>query len=147
MSAGGTFSCRRTASFSPPFSPFRNCDSQARASLRLGVCCGECDSNRSGAGDARRPDACHGTRRQYGHHGFVLYSLLPILRNTHTGIINIEHAYLESGKAMGMTKYQILRMVELPLALSVIMAGLRTALVIAIGITAIGTFVGAGSAI
>ncbi|MFI8650973.1 ABC transporter permease [Bacillus velezensis] len=73
-----------------------------------------------------------------------LYSLLPILRNTHTGIINIEHAYLESGKAMGMTKYQILRMVELPLALSVIMAGLRTALVIAIGITAIGTFVGAG---
>ncbi|MFK8883549.1 ABC transporter permease [Bacillus velezensis] len=73
-----------------------------------------------------------------------LYSLLPILRNTHTGIINIEYAYLESGKAMGMTKYQILRMVELPLALSVIMAGLRTALVIAIGITAIGTFVGAG---
>lgn len=41
-----------------------------------------------------------------------LYSLLPILRNTHTGIINIEHAYLESGKAMGMTKYQVLRMVE-----------------------------------
>lgn len=45
---------------------------------------------------------------------------------------------------MGMTKFQVLRMVELPLALSVIMAGLRTALVIAIGITAIGTFVGAG---
>ncbi|KXZ20911.1 amino acid ABC transporter permease [Bacillus nakamurai] len=73
-----------------------------------------------------------------------LYSLLPILRNTYTGIVSIEHAYLESGKAMGMTKYQVLRMVELPLALSVIMAGLRTALVIAIGITAIGTFVGAG---
>jgi osmoprotectant transport system permease protein len=45
---------------------------------------------------------------------------------------------------MGMTKFQVLRMVELPLALSVIMAGLRTALVIEIGITAIGTFVGAG---
>ncbi|MCC9023628.1 ABC transporter permease [Bacillus nakamurai] len=73
-----------------------------------------------------------------------LYSLLPILRNTYTGIVSIEYAYLESGKAMGMTKYQVLRMVELPLALSVIMAGLRTALVIAIGITAIGTFVGAG---
>ncbi|WP_163136656.1 choline ABC transporter permease OpuBD [Bacillus subtilis] len=73
-----------------------------------------------------------------------LYSLLPIIRNTYTGIISIEHAYLESGKAMGMTKFQVLRMVELPLALSVIMAGLRTALVIAIGITAIGTFVGAG---
>lgn len=73
-----------------------------------------------------------------------LYSLLPIIRNTYTGIISIEHAYLESGKAMGMTKFQVLRMVELPLALSVIMPGLRTALVIAIGITAIGTFVGAG---
>ncbi|WP_456270428.1 choline ABC transporter permease OpuBD [Bacillus sp. JZ76] len=73
-----------------------------------------------------------------------LYFLLPIIRNTYTGIISIEHAYLESGKAMGMTKFQVLRMVELPLALSVIMAGLRTALVIAIGITAIGTFVGAG---
>ncbi|MDP4153794.1 MAG: choline ABC transporter permease OpuBD [Bacillota bacterium] len=73
-----------------------------------------------------------------------LYSLLPIIRNTYTGIISIEHAYLDSGKAMGMTKFQVLRMVELPLALSVIMAGLRTALVIAIGITAIGTFVGAG---
>ncbi|MEH6972889.1 ABC transporter permease [Bacillus sp. JJ675] len=73
-----------------------------------------------------------------------LYSLLPIIRNTYTGIVSIEHAYLESGKAMGMTKLQVLRMVELPLAMSVIMAGLRTALVIAIGITAIGTFVGAG---
>jgi len=73
-----------------------------------------------------------------------LYSLLPVLRNTYVGIISIEHAYLESGKAMGMTKSQVLWMVELPLALSVIMAGLRTALVIAIGITAVGTFVGAG---
>ncbi|PKG23195.1 ABC transporter permease [Niallia nealsonii] len=73
-----------------------------------------------------------------------LYSLLPILRNTYVGITSIEHAYLESGKAMGMTKSQVLWMVELPLSLSVIMAGLRTALVIAIGITAVGTFVGAG---
>ncbi|GKU82232.1 ABC transporter permease [Niallia sp. NCCP-28] len=73
-----------------------------------------------------------------------LYSLLPIIRNTYVGIISIEHAYLESGKAMGMTKSQVLWMVELPLSLSVIMAGLRTALVIAIGITAVGTFVGAG---
>lgn len=43
-----------------------------------------------------------------------LYSLLPIIRNTYTGIISIEHAYLESGKAMGMTKFQVLRMVEPP---------------------------------
>ncbi|RYL86647.1 ABC transporter permease [Sporolactobacillus sp. Y61] len=73
-----------------------------------------------------------------------LYSLLPILRNTCSGIRNISPAYLESGRAMGMTKFQIFRMVEWPLSLSVIMGGLRTALVVTIGITAIGTFVGAG---
>ncbi|QQZ07770.1 ABC transporter permease [Heyndrickxia vini] len=73
-----------------------------------------------------------------------LYSLLPILKNTYTGIVNVDQFLLESGKAMGMTKFQILRMVELPLSLSVIMAGLRNALVVAIGIATIGTFVGAG---
>ncbi|WP_077212183.1 ABC transporter permease [Bacillus dakarensis] len=73
-----------------------------------------------------------------------LYSLLPIIKNTYTGIRNVDHALLESGKAMGMTKFQVLRMVELPLAMSVIMAGLRTALVITIGIATIGTFIGAG---
>lgn len=73
-----------------------------------------------------------------------LYSLLPILRNTYTGFRNVDQALIESGKAMGMTNLQILRMVEFPLALSVIMAGLRTALVISIGITTIGTFIGAG---
>ncbi|WP_257350844.1 ABC transporter permease [Pseudalkalibacillus decolorationis] len=76
--------------------------------------------------------------------GLFLYSLLPILRNTYTGIRNVDNALLESGRGMGMTKFQVLRMVELPLALSVIMAGLRTALVIAIGIATIGTFIGAG---
>lgn len=73
-----------------------------------------------------------------------LYSLLPILKNTYTGIRNVDGALLESGKAMGMTKWQVLRLIEMPLALSVIMAGIRNALVIAIGVVAIGTFVGAG---
>lgn len=73
-----------------------------------------------------------------------LNSLLPILKNTYTGIRNVDHALLQSGKAMGMTKFQVLRMVELPLAMSVILAGLRSALVIAIGIATIGTFIGAG---
>ncbi|AAT04219.1 ABC transporter permease [Listeria monocytogenes] len=73
-----------------------------------------------------------------------LYSLLPILKNTYTGIRNVDGALLESGKAMGMTKWQVLRLIEMPLALSVIMAGIRNALVIAIGVAAIGTFVGAG---
>lgn len=73
-----------------------------------------------------------------------LYSLLPIIKNTYTGIHNVDQSLLESAKAMGMTKFQVLRMVELPLALSVIMAGLRTALVITIGIATIGTFMGSG---
>ncbi|WP_184403573.1 ABC transporter permease [Geomicrobium halophilum] len=72
------------------------------------------------------------------------YSILPIVKNTYTGIVNVDQVLLDSGKAMGMTKGQLLRMVEIPLALSVIMAGLRNALVIAIGIVAIGAFFGAG---
>lgn len=73
-----------------------------------------------------------------------LYSLLPIIKNTYTGIRNVDPAMLESGKGMGMTRLQVLRMVELPLSLSVIMAGLRTALIITIGVATIGTFIGAG---
>lgn len=73
-----------------------------------------------------------------------LYSLLPIIKNTYTGIRNVDQALLESGRGMGMTRFQVLRMVELPLSLSVIMAGLRTALVITIGVATIGTFIGAG---
>ncbi|REJ30195.1 MAG: amino acid ABC transporter permease [Caldibacillus debilis] len=73
-----------------------------------------------------------------------LYSLLPILKNTYAGIRGVDPSLLESGKAMGMTKGQILWKVEIPLSLAVIMGGLRNALVVAIGITAVGTFIGAG---
>ncbi|WP_320164162.1 ABC transporter permease [uncultured Trichococcus sp.] len=73
-----------------------------------------------------------------------LYSLLPIIKNTFTGVRNVDAALLDTGKGMGMTRMQLTYMVELPLSLSVIMAGLRNALVVAIGITAIGTFIGAG---
>lgn len=73
-----------------------------------------------------------------------LYSLLPIIKNTYTGMENVDKNILDSGKGMGMTSFQVLYMVELPLSLSVIMAGIRNALVVAIGITAIGAFVGAG---
>lgn len=73
-----------------------------------------------------------------------LYSLLPIIKNTYTGMINVSPNILDSGLGMGMTKWQLLTMVELPLSLAVIMAGIRNALVVAIGITAIGSFVGAG---
>ncbi|EOT47551.1 MULTISPECIES: ABC transporter permease [Enterococcus] len=73
-----------------------------------------------------------------------LYSLLPIIKNTYTGMVQVDRAILDVGKGMGMTTFQRLYMVELPLAISVIMAGIRNALVVAIGITAIGAFVGAG---
>ncbi|KRL05052.1 ABC transporter permease [Liquorilactobacillus oeni] len=73
-----------------------------------------------------------------------LYSLLPIIKNTYAGMQNVDSDILDSGKGMGMTKFQILYLIELPLAFSVIMGGIRNALVIAIGITAIGAFVGAG---
>ncbi|EGP5399036.1 ABC transporter permease [Enterococcus faecium] len=73
-----------------------------------------------------------------------LYSLLPIIKNTYTGMIQVDKNILDVGKGMGMTARQRLFMVELPLSVSVIMAGIRNALVVAIGITAIGAFVGAG---
>ncbi|WP_050615176.1 ABC transporter permease [Bacillus testis] len=73
-----------------------------------------------------------------------LYSLLPIIKNTYTGIRSVEKPVLESGTSMGMTTWQLLYMVELPLALSVIMAGLRNALVVAIGVATIGAFIGGG---
>lgn len=73
-----------------------------------------------------------------------LYSLLPIVSNTYTGMRQVDSDVLDAGKGMGMTKFQRLYLIELPLSVSVIMAGLRNALVLAIGITAIGSFVGAG---
>ncbi|MET3576837.1 ABC transporter permease [Bhargavaea ullalensis] len=76
--------------------------------------------------------------------GLFLYSLLPIIRNTYTGIKSVDRPILEAGRAMGMTGAQRLFMVELPLSLSVIMAGLRTALIIAIGVATIGAFIGGG---
>ncbi|WP_272928066.1 ABC transporter permease [Alkalibacterium sp. MB6] len=73
-----------------------------------------------------------------------LYSILPIIKNTYAGVKNVDNALLDAGKGMGMTWWQLTYKVELPMALSVIMAGLRNALVVGIGVTAIGTFIGAG---
>jgi len=73
-----------------------------------------------------------------------LYSLLPILKNTYTGIKNVDPNTIDSARGMGMISFQLLYMVKLPLAMSVIMSGIRTAMVVVIGNTAIGAFVGAG---
>lgn len=73
-----------------------------------------------------------------------LYSLLPILSNTVTGINAIQPELIDAAQGMGMTRIQSIIRVELPLSISVIMGGIRNALVVAIGVTAIGTFIGAG---
>jgi osmoprotectant transport system permease protein len=74
----------------------------------------------------------------------VLYALLPILRNTFVGLTSIDPAILEAAEGMGMTDQQILFRVRLPLASSFIMAGIRTATVITIGIATIAAAIGAG---
>ena len=74
----------------------------------------------------------------------VLYSLLPIIRNTVTGILGVDPNVREAAVAMGMTGSQVLRQVELPLAMGVIVTGIRVATVIAVGVTTIAAAVGAG---
>jgi osmoprotectant transport system permease protein len=74
----------------------------------------------------------------------ALYALLPILRNTYVGLTSIDAAVLESAEAMGMTRAQILLRVRFPLALAVILAGIRTATIITIGVATIAAAIGAG---
>ncbi|MGG6313378.1 ABC transporter permease [Paenibacillus macerans] len=73
-----------------------------------------------------------------------LYSLLPIIRNTYTGITDVDKSIVEAARGMGMKKRQILFKVQLPLAMSVIMAGIRTAAVINVGTATLAAFIGAG---
>jgi osmoprotectant transport system permease protein len=74
----------------------------------------------------------------------LLYSQLPIIRNTYTAINNVDPALREAARGMGMTSLQRLAHVEIPLAIPVIMAGVRSAVVLSIGIMAIAAYIGAG---
>ncbi len=74
----------------------------------------------------------------------TVYSLLPIIRNTYTGITSVDAAIIEAGQGMGMSDRQLLLQVEIPLASSIILAGIRVATVIAIGIATIAPAIGAG---
>lgn len=74
----------------------------------------------------------------------VAYALLPIIKNTYEGIRSADPAAREAGRAMGMTDGQVLRQIELPLGLGVIMGGVRLATVIGIGVATIAAFIGAG---
>jgi osmoprotectant transport system permease protein len=74
----------------------------------------------------------------------TLYALLPLIRNTYTGIKGVDRAVVEAGRGMGMTDGQLLWQVELPLALGVIIAGIRVAVVISVGLATIAAAIGAG---
>jgi osmoprotectant transport system permease protein len=74
----------------------------------------------------------------------TLYALLPLISNTYAGIKGVDHAVVEAGRGMGMTDRQLLWQVELPLALGVIIAGIRVAAVISIGLATIAAAIGAG---
>jgi osmoprotectant transport system permease protein len=74
----------------------------------------------------------------------TLCALLPIIRNTYTGIRGVDPAVVEAGRGMGLTDSQLLFKVQLPLALSVILSGVRTAVVITVGLATIAAAIGAG---
>jgi osmoprotectant transport system permease protein len=74
----------------------------------------------------------------------TLYALLPITRNTYTSLKILPPALLEAGRGMGMSRFQVLRMIEVPLALPLILSGLRTATVQTVGNTAVAALIGAG---
>jgi osmoprotectant transport system permease protein len=74
----------------------------------------------------------------------TLYALLPLIRNTYAGIKGVDRSVIEAGRGMGMTGRQLLWQVELPLALGVIVAGVRVATVISVGLATIAAAIGAG---
>jgi len=74
----------------------------------------------------------------------VVYALLPILRNTYAGITSVDPATVEAATGLGMTRGERLRLVELPLALPVVLAGVRIAAVVSVGLAAIAAAIGAG---
>lgn len=81
---------------------------------------------------------------RYAIIALVLYAFLPVLRNTMVGLQQVDPTVIESGRGMGMTKLTVLRKIELPLAVPVMLAGVRTALVINVGTAAIATLTNAG---
>lgn len=73
-----------------------------------------------------------------------LYALMPIMRNTYTGIKRVPSSLIEAGRGMGMTDFQLLYSIELPIALTFILAGVRTTFVILIGWATLAAFIGGG---
>lgn len=76
--------------------------------------------------------------------GLVIYAFLPVLRNTMVGIQQVDSSVIEAGRGMGMTKASVLFRIELPLAVPIMLAGIRTALIIVVGTATLATFIDAG---
>lgn len=76
--------------------------------------------------------------------GLVIYAVLPVLRNTMVGLEQVDESVLESGRGMGMSRFGVLLQLELPLAVPVILAGIRTALVINVGTATLAAYIAAG---
>ena len=76
--------------------------------------------------------------------GLVLYSLLPIIRNTYVGLKEVDQSITQAGKGVGMNSLQLLIKVQLPLSLPFLLAGVRIAMVISIGVAALAPFIGGG---
>lgn len=76
--------------------------------------------------------------------GLVAYTVLPVLRNTMVGLQQVDENILEAGRGMGISKFQVLRRIELPLAVPIILAGVRTALVINVGTATLAAYINAG---
>ncbi|MFA1611783.1 ABC transporter permease [Halobellus rubicundus] len=74
----------------------------------------------------------------------ILYSQLPVIRNTYVGLTGVEEAMKEAGRGLGMTRRQRLRRIQIPMALPIILAGVRNAVVIVVGVAAVGAYIGAG---
>jgi osmoprotectant transport system permease protein len=77
-------------------------------------------------------------------YALVLYAVLPVLRNTMVGLDQVDPTLIEAGRGMGLTSRGVLLRIELPLAVPVMLAGIRTALVINVGTATLATFIGAG---
>lgn len=76
--------------------------------------------------------------------GLVAYAVLPVLRNTMVGLEQVDEAILEAGRGMGISKFGVLRRIELPLAVPIILAGVRTALIINVGTATLAAYINAG---
>lgn len=77
-------------------------------------------------------------------YALTLYSILPVLRNTMAGLKAVDQGVIEAARGMGLSKAQVLRQIEIPLAVPIMLAGVRTALIINVGTAALATFIGAG---